>query len=131
MIVAWRVTAAAQRSKEVRAQEAGGCKGKVHFLRNTERKEHVSTQQTSKLRGYLLSGEEGRRGKARITKEINRGRPGDTHFLETTEGGTSQGAERKRPSERHSLSRDRRGKGKSGHRKESTRARGIHNLETR
>ena len=52
-------------------------------------------------------------------KEINSVR--STHFLETTEGGTSQDMERKQLSKGHSLPGDHRGRDKSGHRKKVTK----------
>jgi len=43
MIVIWRLIAAVRRKKEVRTQGVSRYKRKSHFLKNAERKEHVST----------------------------------------------------------------------------------------
>jgi hypothetical protein len=63
-----------------------------------------------------------RKGQVRTRKGRNRAR--DTHFLETAEGGTSQGTARKLPSEGCSLPGNHRERNKSEHEKEVT-ARGA------
>ena len=59
-----------------------------------------------------------REGRVRTRKESDQAR--GTHFLETTEGRTSQDTTRKQLSKGHSLSGNRRGRDKSGHEKKAS-----------
>jgi len=68
-------------------------------------------------RGTLTSWRRQREGQIKAQKETDRR---VTHFLEATEGGTSQDMERKKPSEGHLRPGEGRGRDKLGHRREPT-----------
>jgi len=69
--------------------------------------------------GALTSWRPQRGEHVRIQKETNQ--PRDTHFLETTEGGTCQDTERNQPTKGHSLPGDHRGRDKLEYRKKPSK----------
>jgi len=69
MIVICREMAAVQRSKEVSTQKASRYKKEVHFLKNADRKEHVSAPKIDKqLEGVLTSCRRQKKGQSQDMK---------------------------------------------------------------
>ena len=117
-----------QRSKAVRHRERADTKGKVHFLKNSEREEWVRTPKIDETTGWVLTP--WRRQKEEQSQGTERNRPRRTHLLETAQGGTSQDAERNRPSDAHSPPGDPHRERQVKTRKETDRAMRTHKLET-